>query len=345
MSPDAIHPYRLAWSFKIGRVFGIDIKVHLVFLALLLFLFAQAWAKHSLFAGILTLFLFLLLFLFVLLHELGHSVAAQKLGIRVRDITLWPLGGLARLEEIPEIPAVELRIALAGPAVNFAIVLLTIAAARIAGGPGVLARIKEDLSTLDIGGMPGILFFILAANALMGFLNLIPAFPLDGGRILRALAARRLPYIKATALAVRIGKLLAVTGIFVLFLNHMLFSSLTLICLFIYWAGSFELRAARAREFMKAAERGFGPFPGRGQRTGPGPDILEAEVLSATTEEHEVGPGPRPGGPGAGSGSGKTGFPSREGYRDLSEEELERYRTRFEEEFLRLVEKYRKGGS
>lgn len=335
-------PYRLAWSYKICKVFGIDIKVHIIFVAMILFLSLQtAWISESWIVGAVTLGLLLLLFLFVVLHELGHSLAAKALGIRVIDITLWPLGGLARLAEIPEVPSVELRVAMAGPAVNFAIILLAIIPEFLLGGPERLGEIQRGLVQIFTNrGLPrDFTAIVLAINAALGTINLVPAFPLDGGRILRALMARRMPYLKATELAVKIGKYLAFAGIIVLAWNDRLLSGPTLICLFIFWAGSTELRAARTREFIRAAKRGYGPFTNARWNAGrdgyapgtppPGGDgTLEADVVDASwpdekkAERHTE------------EESGR--------YRDLPKKELERYLDAFSQDFLRLVDKYKK---
>ncbi len=313
-----IHPYRLSWSFRIARLYGIDIRVHFIFILLLVIVSVQAALENrSLSSGLITFLLCSLLFTFVLLHELGHSLAAKKLGIRVIDITLWPLGGLARLGEIPEIPAVELRIALAGPAVNFAIVLMTTLFVFLIGGLDTLAELKSNVLRIR---PTNLLEWTFLVNAAMGFLNLIPAFPLDGGRILRAIAARRVPYLKATELAVRIGKMMALVTLFYLLIHGLIFSFISLICLFVYWAGSHELAAARERELMKAAARW--QAPGWGQ----GGTVLDAEVLSAS--DGEDGPSE--------TESGAT-------YRNLSDEDLKRYLGRFEKEFLDMVERYRRG--
>jgi len=326
-------PYRLAWSYRICKVFGIDIKVHIIFVAMILFFSLRtAWIAKSWTVGAINLGLLLLLFLFVVLHELGHSLAAKALGIRVIDITLWPLGGMARLAEIPEESGVELRVAMAGPAVNFAIILLVVIPEFLLGGPERLDEIQKGLVLIFTGsGFPlDVTVIVLAINAALGTVNLLPAFPLDGGRILRALMARRMPYLNATALAVRIGKYLALAGIITLAWNGMLLSGPSLICLFILWAGSSELRAARTREFIRAAKRGYGPFAGAPWAAGPdgrsggtappGSDgTLEADVVDASWSDEEK----------IRDSSEKKSAP----HSDLDP---------FSQDFLKLVEKYKK---
>lgn len=293
-------PFRIAWSYKIGRIFGIDIRVHTIFVAMiLLFSLRAAWLEKSWTWGGINLFVLVLLFLFVLLHELGHSLAAKALGIRVIDITLWPLGGMARLAEIPEEPSVELRVALAGPAVNFAIIVLTLVPVLLLGSPERIEEVQRGITYFlrSRGEVPlDFVVIILVVNAALGTINLLPAFPLDGGRVLRALMARKMPYLRATERAVRIGKYAAVLGLLLSLFNGKFIPAL--ICLFVIWAGSAELHAARAREFMRAARRGFGPFThgsGEGERgfsSGTSADprgdgTIEADVISTSWPEEE----------------------------------------------------------
>jgi len=315
----SINPYRLAWSIKVTRLFGIDIKVHLVFI-LFVFLIClwNVQETGSLMTGFQTFIRVSLLFLCVLFHEIGHSLAARRLGVEVIDITLWPLGGLARLGVIPEIPSVELRIALAGPAVNFAFIILIVALDSIFMGTISYPRLFEPFSPYL-----NLVEFLVLVNAFMGTLNLLPAFPLDGGRILRALAAIPLPYLKATRIAVTTGKIFAFTGFVCLALNGMIFSSLwlTLICLFIYWAGNTELRAVRAREFLKVAAGR------RGRPAGPeNPNVIDAEVISSYTP---------------GSGEPEEGEASRY---PRSGADIKRHMDQTEREFIEMMERLKRNG-
>ncbi len=332
-------PYRLAWSYRICRVFGIDIKVHIIFVAMiLLFSLQAAWLSRSWAMGALNLLLLLLLFLFVVLHELGHSLAAKALGIRVIDITLWPLGGMARLAEIPEEPGVELRVALAGPAVNFAITLATVLLAWLAGGTERIASIQEGLiRTFVEGGFPlDFAVIVIAINTALGTVNLVPAFPLDGGRVLRALLACKMPYLRATATAVKVGKYVAAAGIIVLLFNGKLISLPTLICLFVFWAGSSELYAVRKREFLRAAAQGFGPFTNAGWQRGTGkngggssrPGPIEADVIDASWTDEEKSER------GADTNTGRQ--------KKIPDEEIERHLDQASQEFLKMVDKYKK---
>lgn len=312
--PQPLHPYRMAWSFKVGRLFGIDVKVHLIFLVIIAWLCLNVlFETGSLRATGWIFCQLVIVFTIVLMHELGHSLMAQRHGIRVIDITLWPLGGLARLEGNTEDPKTELKIATAGPAVNLALAALAYS---------VLYTAVPESQT---GALYSFALFMMVINLLMGLFNLIPAFPMDGGRILRALLAGRLPYIRATEIAVKIGKYL-VYACFLMILSNSLtgwFSNYPLlqfwlgdnsiwICiigLFILWAGSTELRAARVKEYMKNAWKdGFGQeFSGQGifgkdifgknpfGQGSSGPrgqqdDIIDAEVVSDKTQDQESNP-------------------------------------------------------
>jgi Zn-dependent protease len=200
----------MSWSIKLFKVKGIDVKVHVTFVLILIWAavrwssFTGAGWEGAAFGVVATL----LLFAAVTLHELGHSLQALKLGIRVRDITLMPMGGLAQMEEIPEKPSEELRITLAGPLVNFVIAGLLI-------GLGALLQVRSVISfqelvqSLGQVSWSGMLAYLTMANLLIGFFNLIPAFPMDGGRILRALLAMKIDHARATSIAVFIGQGLA----------------------------------------------------------------------------------------------------------------------------------------
>lgn len=198
------------WSLRLFKIKGIDIKVHLTFVLILIWA-AYRWSgstgeglQGALFGIVATL----LLFFSVTLHELGHSLQAIKFGVRVRDITLMPMGGLAQMEEIPEEPNKELRIAIAGPLVNFGIAVLLIAAGYILDRRALLSL--EDLrASLGSASWSGLLAYLTSANLMLGLFNLVPAFPMDGGRVLRALLAKKLSYARATKIAAQVGQGLA----------------------------------------------------------------------------------------------------------------------------------------
>jgi Zn-dependent protease len=174
-------------SWKLGRIAGIDVYVHSTFLLLLLLPGALTGAP-----------LLVLVFGCVLLHEFGHALTARRYGIETPDITLYPIGGVARLSKIPKAPQAEFLIALAGPLVNFAIaaiLLATVIGSRFVGLPGILSDLIE---------------WLIIINLTLGLFNLIPAFPMDGGRVLRAALSGWLGRTRATMVAATIGRLLAI---------------------------------------------------------------------------------------------------------------------------------------
>ena len=189
------------WSFRIGRVFGIPVRVHFTFLLLLAFFFLSETARAGPASGSRSVIFMVLLFACVFLHELGHSLVAMRFGIAITSITLYPFGGIAALTEIPREPAREILIAIAGPMVNFAI-----AAGLFVGVSFFLPA--EQLGLAELSGAD-LLRSLFSANLLLGLFNLIPAYPMDGGRILRGILATRMPYLLATRWAARIGKVFA----------------------------------------------------------------------------------------------------------------------------------------
>ncbi len=232
-------------SFRIARIAGIPIRVHVLFVVLVAaFVFTSSSGAVEL-AGL------GILIVCVLLHELGHALVARRFGIRVIDITLWPLGGMARLSHIPESSRTEAWIAIAGPAVNIAIVLV---AAPFLALPFV-RPIEESAA-----GM--LLAIVVVVNALMAAFNLLPAFPTDGGRLVRAWFARKYDWSEATALAVRIGRVtaIAIAAVGIAWGNWML----PFIALWLWWMGGVELAQVRARHAQQsepvhaAGASGFG---------------------------------------------------------------------------------------
>lgn len=245
----------MRWSLKIGSVSGIGIFVHWTFLLLIAWIF---YANYSAEAGVgpalEAVGLVLAIFGCVVLHELGHSLTALRYGIRTRDITLLPIGGVASLERIPENPKQELWITINGPLVN-----LIIAGALYIGlwSTGALqaewARLAEAMENAQPGDTPprpGFLVSLMAINFFLVLFNLLPAFPMDGGRILRAVLAFFLDYPVATRVAARVGQLMAI-----LFAAAGLFWNpfLLLIALFVFLGAEAESQAAA----MRAAFRGL----------------------------------------------------------------------------------------
>lgn len=192
----------MKWSWRIGRVAGIDLYVHATFLLLVAYVAHLAYrSRHSWVDAYGAALLVAAFFGVVVLHELGHCLTARRFGIPTRDITLLPIGGVARLERLPDRPWQELVIALAGPAVNVVIGVALYALLR-APAPGQLL-----VGVRLVGG--DLLVNLFYANALMAVFNLAPAFPMDGGRVLRALLALRQDYARATDQAATVGQALA----------------------------------------------------------------------------------------------------------------------------------------
>src|SRR5919199_1705664 len=194
-------------SFRIGRVFGIDIKVHWTFFLLLLFFAFVGFQGSGRIAGALvTTVVIVVLFFCVLLHELGHSLVAQRLGIEIPDITLLPVGGIARLKSLPDRPADEVKIAVAGPLVNVVLAPIFFGVAFLLG-----ANAAAPSSPFAGLGSVGQFFAYLGwLNIALAVFNLIPAFPMDGGRVLRGLLATRLGPVRATDVASVVGQFFAI---------------------------------------------------------------------------------------------------------------------------------------
>jgi len=187
------------WSWKLARVAGIDVHMHATFLLLVAWVALSHWAAEQSVAAVVAGVAFILaLFACVVLHEFGHALTARKYGIKTRDITLLPIGGVARLERMPDEPMQELWVALAGPAVNVVI------AAALFGWMATTNGL-EPLTRLSVTSGP-FLERLMYVNVFLVAFNLLPAFPMDGGRVLRALLATRMEYTRATQTAAQIGQ-------------------------------------------------------------------------------------------------------------------------------------------
>ena len=231
----------MKWSIKLGKLLGIDVYLHFTFLLLLAFLGFYYWrATQNVEAALRGVAFIVALFGCVVLHELGHALMARRHGIQTRDITLLPIGGIARLEKMPEKPMQELWVALAGPAVNVLIAAVLFVGLAATGG---FAPVEEISVT---GG--SIWQRLMVLNIFLVAFNLLPAFPMDGGRVLRALLAMRLGRRRATAIAANVGQGMAILfGIVGFFHNPFLI----FIAIFVYLgaqaeAGMVEMQSALA---------------------------------------------------------------------------------------------------
>ncbi len=227
----------MSWSYRIFRIAGTDVKVHVTFLLLLVYLGAQAYSAGGQAAVIETLALALGVFTCILLHEFGHIFMARRFGVLTPDVILLPIGGVARLQRMPDEPRQELLIALAGPAVTFAIAAGIYGYLRTTGVHPVLFSLRVEAS--------GAAELLLQVNVLLLLFNLIPAFPMDGGRVLRALLAMRVGLVRATRTAVSVGQALAfIMGIGGLVSNQIM---LPLIAFFVFLGAGAELAAVETR--------------------------------------------------------------------------------------------------
>jgi Zn-dependent protease len=224
------------WSYRIVTLFGTEVRIHVTFVALLAWYALVAWRMGGEAAAAWSLGFLGLVFTSVLLHEFGHVLMARRFGIRTPDILLSPIGGLARLERMPDEPRQELLVALAGPAVTAGIIGVLVAARALTGDTGPLWVFDP--------GREHLLPALLRANlVLLGF-NLLPAFPMDGGRVLRAVLSSRIGLVRGTRVAARIGQFFAFgLGLAGLWASPML----VLIAVFVYLAAEAEAGAVEAR--------------------------------------------------------------------------------------------------
>lgn len=231
------------WSWRIARIAGIDLYIHATFPLLFAWVALNAHGRGATVQTVLAiLVLTLAVFVIVVLHECGHAFTARRFGIRTRDITLLPIGGIARLERMPRAPTQELLIALAGPAVNVVLAVVLYAGLTLAGDTTMNAELSRSATSLTLTSA---LAQLVAINVTLAAFNLIPAFPMDGGRVLRAiLAMRSHDYAKATATAARVGRgfalVFAVVGIFLLDSP-----TLALVAVFVWIAATSEAISVR----------------------------------------------------------------------------------------------------
>jgi Zn-dependent protease/CBS domain-containing protein len=225
----------MSWSLNIGTVAGTVVRVHLTFLLFLAWIFAASYAQSGRATAWDSLLFMVLLFLCVLLHEFGHIFTARAFGVTTPYVTLLPIGGVAQLDRIPEEPGQEFLIAIAGPLVNVAIAIILV---------GVFgAELQAAASSVDNTAIP-LVNRLAAVNLFIALFNMIPAFPMDGGRVLRAALAARLGYVRATGIAASIGQFVAFAlGFIGLLVNPILI----FIAIFVYLAASSEAHMVALR--------------------------------------------------------------------------------------------------
>ena len=237
----------MRWALRLGRIAGIEVRIHLTFFLLLGWLGLESYRAEGARAALEGVGLMCAVFFCVLLHEFGHAFAARRYGIRTPDITLFPFGGVARIERMPERPSQEIVIALAGPAVNVV----------IAGGLWLWLLATGATGRVDPTKLEGSLVLaLLAINVWLLLFNLIPAFPMDGGRVLRAVLALRLGHARATQIAASIGQAVAVVFGFVgvfgfapLHIEPML--TLVLVAVVVFFSASKEAGAVQLQSVTR----------------------------------------------------------------------------------------------
>lgn len=223
----------MGWSVKLFTWGGTAVRMHVTFLLLVAWIAAVQWSRGGAQAALAGVVFILVLFACVVLHEFGHIWAARRYGIRTPDVTLLPIGGVAALERMPEKPSQEIVVALAGPAVNLVIAFVLMAALGL----------RFSFEHISLGALQSsFLAQVAIANLALFVFNLIPAFPMDGGRVLRALLAMGLGRARGTQIAAGIGQAMAVGFAILGFMGNPM---LILIAVFIFIAARGEARAVQ----------------------------------------------------------------------------------------------------
>ncbi len=233
------------FSISLGKPFGIPTRIHWTFWILILWIVYTNASQGA--AGIDTLWYILFVFAIftcVVLHELGHALAARRYGIGTRSITILPIGGVASLEKMPDRPVQELVVAIAGPMVNVLIALALGVSLSVSGSLSVGQETLEGMTRIEASNFLLAMFFV---NIMLVIFNMIPAFPMDGGRVLRAILAMSMSKVKATEWAVNVGKLFAILFVFWGFSSN---PFLIFIALFIVISAQGELEMVRSAHFL-----------------------------------------------------------------------------------------------
>jgi len=265
----------MGWSIKLFDVAGTAVRIHLTFFLLLAWIAAIHWSRGGTPQAVDGVLFIIALFVCVVLHEFGHIVAARRYGIRTPDVTLLPIGGVASLERMPEKPSQEIVVALAGPAVNLVIALVLMFVLGAQFDLSQMAQLEQAQTSL--------LGRIAAANVVLFVFNLIPAFPMDGGRVLRALLAIGMGYTRATRVAAAIGQGLAVVFGFLGLMGNPL---LVLIAVFIFFAASGEAGYVQARDYARGYLASHAMITAY-QALGPASTADDAAALLLRTTQQE----------------------------------------------------------
>lgn len=230
----------MRWSYKIGEFAGIGVYMHATFPLLIAFAALPDLLSGDLVSALGNTLFILTLFVCVVLHEYGHALTARRYDIRTQDITLLPIGGVARLERMPAKPSQEFVVAVAGPLVNLVIaVTLFVVLTAFGATPSLFAVSWPGESFLER---------LLTINVMLILFNLIPAFPMDGGRILRAVLAMQMDYTQATRIAARLGQGIAVVfGLIGFFVNPLL----VITALFVWMGAAQEAELVESRAWMR----------------------------------------------------------------------------------------------
>jgi Zn-dependent protease len=229
----------MPWSFGVGKVAGIKFRIHWTFVLLLAFVFFAARAQYGTERATWSVLFICAIFACVLIHEMSHSIIGRHFGVQARSITLLPIGGIAAMDEIPDKPGQEVAISIIGPFINLVIAGVLYAAVGWWTGIGLPDLFPDSVKTFMAG--------LIGANLLLAVFNMIPAFPMDGGRVFRSLLALRMDYMRATSTAVTVGHVISIVFVFYgIFYNWWL----AIIGVFLYLGASGEQRHVQVRTVL-----------------------------------------------------------------------------------------------
>lgn len=232
----------MGWSINIGKIFGIRFRIHATFFLLLFFIFISTLEQFGISRAIMSTLLVCAVFVCVLIHEIGHSLIARRFGKETKSITLLPIGGVATIEEMPEKPAQEIAMAIVGPFINLAIAGILYLIVGRWSGAGLFNLYPDSIKSFFAG--------LIGINIMLAVFNMIPAFPMDGGRVFRGILAIKMDYVKATSAAVFVGQAMAMLFIFfgIFYLNNWW---LALIGVFLYIGAGSEKQQVVLKSILR----------------------------------------------------------------------------------------------